>query len=63
MEASKKEQILKEIDDSFEDHVALLQGLIRIPSVNPWFKDNPEFYGEKRVQEHFKEIFVEMGAD
>ena len=62
MDEKLKHKVLTEIDNDFENHVALLQSLIRIPSVNPWFKDNPEFYGEQRVQEEFKRVFIDMDA-
>jgi len=63
MDKETREKIIKDIDDSFEESVELLQKLIRIPSVNPWFKDNPDFYGEQAVQEEFNNIFSAMGAN
>jgi acetylornithine deacetylase len=63
MDKETEARIMKEIDDSFEEHVGLLQRIIRIPSVNPWFKDEPSNYGEQAVQEEFEKIFVDMGAD
>jgi acetylornithine deacetylase len=62
MNKEVRERILSEVDDLFESSVELLQRLIRVPSVNPWFEDDPKFYGEEKVQKEFESIFEAMGA-
>lgn len=58
-----RESILAAVDAGAERTVALLQDLIRIPSVNPWFGDPAEISGEAAVQDVFERVLSGLGAD
>lgn len=61
-EHDERERILREVDDGAEKTIELLQELIRVPSVNPWFGDDAEISGEAAVQVVFERQLRELGA-
>jgi acetylornithine deacetylase len=63
MDNDTRNQIIKAVEDDFEKTVAMLQELIRTPSVNPWFKDLDSLSGEQAVQDVFEGIFSDLGAN
>lgn len=61
-QTSAKQQVMQWIDDHREDVVRFLQDLIRIPSVNPWFFDEPAPSKEKDLQEFIKAHLESLGG-
>lgn len=57
------EQIIEAVERGAEQTVQLLQHLLRIPSVNPWFGDPTEVSGEQAVQDFYIQTFQALGAD
>lgn len=58
-----RNKIIDAVEGDFETTIAMLQRLIRTPSVNPWFNDSDDLSGEQAVQDVFKDIFINLGAD
>ena len=49
-----KNKVFQWVDSHSEEAVDLLKDLIRIPSVNPYFKDEVRLQKEGRIQEYLK---------
>lgn len=59
----QNDRIIAAVEAGSEETVALLQELLRAPSVNPWFGDPAEVSGEEAVQVVFERVLRELGAD
>ena len=57
-----RQKVLQWIDDQREEIISFLQELIRIPSVNPWFLDEPGPDYEKQVQDAIAKRLQALGA-
>jgi acetylornithine deacetylase len=55
--------IIDAVEQGAEQNVLLLQDLLRIPSVNPWFGDPAHLSGERAIQDLYIRILTELGAD
>lgn len=62
MDDDERTKILAAVEEGAEATVALLQELLRVPSVNPWFGDPPEISGEDAVQDVFERVLRGLGA-
>ncbi|MFE4714224.1 ArgE/DapE family deacylase [Paenibacillus sp. NPDC056722] len=60
---NQEQQIMQWIDDHNDEIISFLQQLIQIPSVNPWFFDEPGPSKEKDVQEFIADKLTKLGAD
>jgi len=58
-----KDKVLQWIDDNQERGVQMLQDMIRIPSITPWFRSPPELSNEKGVQEYIAGHLTKLGAE
>lgn len=54
--------VLRRVDEQFEDALLLLQEMIEIPSVGPWFGDAPEVSGEGAIQAYLRRHLEHLGA-
>lgn len=59
---NKQKRLLDWIDAHRDEIIGVLQDLIRIPSVNPWFFDQPAPSKEKDVQAYIAERMSRLGA-
>lgn len=59
---NQEERIMQWIDGNREEILTFLQQLIRIPSVNPWFFDEPAPSKEKELQQFLLEKLSGLGA-
>jgi len=60
---TKKEQVYQWIDDNKSEVIALLQNLLRIPSVNPYFNEDEAYKKEGEAQEFLKKYLEQMGME
>ena len=58
-----KEKVYRWIDENEGEVVKLLQELIRIPSVNPYFDEDKQYMQEGKAQAYLKEYLEDMGMD
>ncbi|RXZ78520.1 ArgE/DapE family deacylase [Paenibacillaceae bacterium] len=59
---NKEQRIMQWIDEHQDEIVQFLQQLIRIPSVNPWFFDEPGPSKEKDLQQFLEAKLSALGA-
>ncbi|GAA4390602.1 M20/M25/M40 family metallo-hydrolase [Tsukamurella soli] len=57
------DRIVRAVEARAEDTLALLQRLLRTPSVNPWFGDRAEISGEGGVQQLYQQLLTELDPD
>ena len=60
---NNKEIVYRWIDDHTTEIVGLLQKLIRQPSVNAYFDEDPQYQCEQKAQEVLRAFLDEMGMD
>jgi acetylornithine deacetylase len=60
---NQEQQVMEWIEDHQEEILEFLQQLIQIPSVNPWFFDEPGPSREKEVQEFISRKLESLGAE
>ncbi|MEK3699778.1 ArgE/DapE family deacylase [Paenibacillus sp. FSL R10-2199] len=60
---NQEQQVMEWIEDHQEEILEFLQQLIQIPSVNPWFFDEPGPSKEKEVQEFISRKLEGLGAE
>lgn len=58
-----RRRVLGAVETGAEDTVSLLQEMLRVPSVNPWFEDDEGHYREQNFQEYMSSLLTTMGAD
>ena len=56
-------EVFQWVDSHSEEAVDLLKDLIRIPSVNPYFKDEVRLQKEGRIQEYLKNYIEQLGFE
>lgn len=60
---NKKEQVYQWIDDNQNEVVDLLQELVKIPSVTPYFDEDSEYKREGDAQQFLRTYLEEMGME
>jgi len=58
-----QEDVFRWIDEHEDEIIGVLRDLISIPSVNPWFFDEPAPSKEKELQEYIASRLSRLGAD
>ncbi len=63
MNDTLKEAILAAVESRTDWTVGLLQDMLRVPSVNPWFEDDDSRYGEAAYQQWLAGVLTGLGAN